>query len=466
MRCKVAQALSPLQPWTAQDQSKKFPKTNYYILHLAIADGLFLVGLTFFIPVAIKHYWSMGALACKIHLTTCAIGQFTSSFLLTIMAADRYYSVNVPFPRVQLTDQRGTLIAKVVSISAWFFAAILTTPIFILGTTVPNRIHGRPMCEIVWMASHSENHTAPFIIQPHIYTYYCVFFSFVLPLICIAAAYIGLLLKLRRRDSPRRSITANNSTRKQESKNTKVRIKVSDRHATVVVLTCPSSSTVPLDVPSPQYTLDVPFSPPHSTRWMSPFPLPTVPLDVPFPVTLDVVPSAQSRWMPHSPLIQVSRLVLALIAVYVICWLPHWACQLSLINSSAPSEADPAHGTLVVVIFLFTHYLTCLNSALNPILYSWYNKSVRRNFFNTLAFRREPTFTAGAVTVGGLKSRVGVVDVELRELRPRTPEEDDSRIEVEGGDAKSLLRRLSSRRKPGDENKKINFELPSANGTK
>lgn len=70
--------------------SKMQTVTNMYILNLAIADEMFLIGLVFLITTFIYKYWMFGRLLCKIYMTITSINQFTSSLLLTVMSADRY----------------------------------------------------------------------------------------------------------------------------------------------------------------------------------------------------------------------------------------------------------------------------------------------------------------------------------------------------------------------------------------
>lgn len=70
--------------------SKMQTVTNMYILNLALADEMFLVGLPFLIATLTYKYWAFGWLMCKVYMTITSINQFTSSLLLTVMSADRY----------------------------------------------------------------------------------------------------------------------------------------------------------------------------------------------------------------------------------------------------------------------------------------------------------------------------------------------------------------------------------------
>jgi somatostatin receptor 2 len=76
--------------------SKMQTVTNMYILNLALADEMFLIGLPFLIVTLIFKQWIFGNLMCKIYMTTTSINQFTSSLLLTVMSADRFVAVVHP----------------------------------------------------------------------------------------------------------------------------------------------------------------------------------------------------------------------------------------------------------------------------------------------------------------------------------------------------------------------------------
>lgn len=70
--------------------------TNIYILNLAIADELFMLGLPFLaMQVALVH-WPFGKAICQVVMTVDGINQFTSIFCLTVMSTDCYLAVIHP----------------------------------------------------------------------------------------------------------------------------------------------------------------------------------------------------------------------------------------------------------------------------------------------------------------------------------------------------------------------------------
>lgn len=110
---------------------------------------------------------------------------------------------------------------------------------------------------------------------------------------------------------------------------------------------------------------------------------------------------------------RVTRLVLTVIAVYVVCWLPYWSFQAHIVFNDIDIR-DPA---LVLVFNGFT-VLSFANSTLNPFLYAFLSDNFRKSFAKafkcvsnmeanksvcneTSIFpRTSQTYTRGAVSAG------------------------------------------------------------------
>ncbi|KAL3877881.1 hypothetical protein ACJMK2_035525 [Sinanodonta woodiana] len=89
---------------------------------------------------------------------------------------------------------------------------------------------------------------------------------------------------------------------------------------------------------------------------------------------------------------KVTKMVLAVISVYVICWLPYWGFQVNLTltpNSHRPSAWQ---------IYLFNGFtvLTCANSMLNPLLYAFLSENFRKSFLK--AFKCSKSVEIGKST--------------------------------------------------------------------
>ena len=93
--------------------------TNTYILHLAMADECFLVGIPFLIVTMFMREWPFGTTMCKIYFTTTSINQITSSLFLMVLSADRYIAVCHPISSPRL--RTGTIAKVTRSISIQTF---------------------------------------------------------------------------------------------------------------------------------------------------------------------------------------------------------------------------------------------------------------------------------------------------------------------------------------------------------
>ncbi|XP_026025990.1 somatostatin-like receptor F_48D10.1 isoform X2 [Astatotilapia calliptera] len=83
--------------------------TNIYILNLAMADELYIVGLPFLTTQNVLSYWPFGSFLCRVVMTADSMNQFTSIFCLTVMSIDRYLAVVHP---IRSTKWRHPRIAK------------------------------------------------------------------------------------------------------------------------------------------------------------------------------------------------------------------------------------------------------------------------------------------------------------------------------------------------------------------
>ncbi|XP_070525015.1 somatostatin receptor type 2 [Cardiocondyla obscurior] len=73
---------------------------------------------------------------------------------------------------------------------------------------------------------------------------------------------------------------------------------------------------------------------------------------------------------------KVTRMVLTVITVYIICWLPYWVTQLALIFTP-PRQCQTK---LSITSFLLAGFLSYSNSAVNPILYAFLSDNFKKSF--------------------------------------------------------------------------------------
>ncbi|XP_065272108.1 somatostatin receptor type 2 [Emys orbicularis] len=158
--------------------------TNIYILNLAIADELFMLGLPFLaMQVALVH-WPFGRAICRIVMTVDGINQFTSIFCLTVMSIDRYLAVVHP---IKSAKWRRPRTAKMINVAVWGVSLLVIMPIMIYAGI--QNTHGRSSCTIIWPGKSSAWYTG-FII-------YTFSLGFLVPLTIICLCYLFIIIKVK-----------------------------------------------------------------------------------------------------------------------------------------------------------------------------------------------------------------------------------------------------------------------------
>lgn len=104
--------------------------TNIYILNLAVADELYIIGLPFLTTQNVLSYWPFGSFLCRMVMAVDSMNQFTSIFCLTVMSIDRYMAVVHP---ISSTKWRHPRVAKVVSAAVWAMSSIVVLPVVIFS---------------------------------------------------------------------------------------------------------------------------------------------------------------------------------------------------------------------------------------------------------------------------------------------------------------------------------------------
>ncbi|XP_078610567.1 somatostatin receptor type 2-like [Branchiostoma floridae x Branchiostoma japonicum] len=162
--------------------------TNIYIMNLAMADVLFMMGIPFLAASFALRNWPFGTVMCKIVLSLDAINMFSSVFNLTVMSVDRYLAVVHP---VKSADFRRPRIAKVVNVCVWVASIIVISPVIVVAKPTEQQ-DGSYACNLHW--SDSEDGMAFWSTAFIAYTFVI---GFVAPLIIIAVCYTLLLRKVK-----------------------------------------------------------------------------------------------------------------------------------------------------------------------------------------------------------------------------------------------------------------------------
>ncbi|XP_031735904.1 somatostatin receptor type 5-like [Anarrhichthys ocellatus] len=310
--------------------------TNIYILNLAIADELFMLGLPFLAAQNALLSWPFGSLMCRVVMTVDAINQFTSIFCLTVMSVDRYLAVVHP---IRSFWWRRPRVAKAISATVWAGSFVVVLPVVVFADVLKDDGN----CSIVWPEP-AEVWKTSFIVYTCTVGFFC-------PLLVICLCYLLIVIKVR--SVGKRAQATSSRRRKSERK--------------------------------------------------------------------------------------ITRMVVVVVAVFVLCWLPFYA--LNIVNLLVVLPGD-FRG-----LYFFVVVLSYANSCANPILYGFLSDNFKRGFRKALfgASRRvknndraqRPTEEWGGIVLQAQKSED---DVQRRERGGQEEEE----INGTGGDVRmSEIRKTS-----------------------
>uniref|UniRef100_A0A674BI97 Somatostatin receptor type 5-like n=1 Tax=Salmo trutta TaxID=8032 RepID=A0A674BI97_SALTR len=179
--------------------------TNIYILNLAIADELFMLGLPFLAVQNALLSWPFGSLMCRVVMTVDAINQFTAIFCLTVMSIDRYLAVVHP---IRSSWWRRPHVAKAVNATVWAVSFVVVLPVVVFADVLEDDGN----CSIVWPEP-AEVWKASFIV----YTCTVGFFG---PLLVICLCYLLIVIKVR--NAGKRARPTSSQRRKSERKITRM----------------------------------------------------------------------------------------------------------------------------------------------------------------------------------------------------------------------------------------------------
>ncbi|CAL8331883.1 unnamed protein product [Lota lota] len=179
--------------------------TNIYILNLAIADELFMLGLPFLAAQNALLSWPFGTLVCRVVMTVDAINQFTSTFCLTVMSIDRYLAVVHP---IRSAGWRRPRVARTVNGTVWAVSFVVVLPVVVFADVLKDDGN----CSIVWPEP-AEVWKASFIV-------YTSTVGFLCPLLVICLCYLLIVVKVR--SSGKRVRITSSRRRKSERKITRM----------------------------------------------------------------------------------------------------------------------------------------------------------------------------------------------------------------------------------------------------
>ncbi|XP_054891194.1 somatostatin receptor type 5-like [Poeciliopsis prolifica] len=156
--------------------------TNMYILNLAVADELYILGIPLIGTNSALSYWPFGNFLCKVSMTADGMSQFASTFCLTLMSIDRFLAVVYP---IRSARWRKPQVAKILNGLVWVISFLMVLPLTIFSD-VQEKFH---TCNISW-PDPSETWSLAFIL----YTSIMGFFG---PLIVITLCYLIIVIKVK-----------------------------------------------------------------------------------------------------------------------------------------------------------------------------------------------------------------------------------------------------------------------------
>ncbi|XP_067390217.1 somatostatin receptor type 5 [Emydura macquarii macquarii] len=180
--CAIGLSGNTLVIYVVLRYAKMKTVTNIYILNLAVADVLFMLGLPFLATQNAISYWPFGSFCCRLVMTVDGINQFTSIFCLTVMSMDRYLAVVHP---LKSTKWRRPRVAKLISTTVWTVSFLVVLPLIIFSDV--QELH--QTCNMIWPEP-VNIWSAAFII----YTSVLGFFG---PLLVICLCYLLIVIKVK-----------------------------------------------------------------------------------------------------------------------------------------------------------------------------------------------------------------------------------------------------------------------------
>lgn len=156
--------------------------TNIYILNLAVADELYILGIPFIGTNSMLSYWPYGEAVCKISMTADTMSQFASTFSLTLMSIDRFLFVVYP---VRSAKWRKPTLAKIISGIVWVVSTVIVLPVIIFSSVQEDF----NTCNISWPEPHH--------VWSAVFILYTSILSFFGPLVVICLCYLFIVIKVK-----------------------------------------------------------------------------------------------------------------------------------------------------------------------------------------------------------------------------------------------------------------------------
>ncbi|KYN34595.1 Octopamine receptor beta-1R [Trachymyrmex septentrionalis] len=308
--------------------------TNYFVVSLALADMLVaLFAMTFNASVELFGRWLFGYFMCDVWNSLDVFFSTVSILHLCCISVDRYYAIVQPldYPLIMTNVRLGTMLSVV-----WCFPTVMSfLPIFAGWYTTNEHLEYR------------RNYPDVCVFQVNkFYAVVSSSVSFWVPGIIMIAMYYKIYREADRqermlyRHAARRQPPLDNNTCHEESK---VAAALLNKHLQINGISAGLTSLPTVDQSSPE-------------------PQPEEP------------PITSSSKMKRER--KAARTLGIIMSAFLACWLPFflWYIITALCDSCESGEV------VVAVVFWVGYF----NSALNPLIYAYFNREFRAAFRKTL----------------------------------------------------------------------------------
>ncbi|XP_041050337.1 melanin-concentrating hormone receptor 1-like [Carcharodon carcharias] len=175
--------------------------SDIYVLSLAIADLLFLLGMPFTIHQLVgDRHWVFGQFMCKAVTVLDVTNQLTTVGIITVLCVDRYIAIVYP-----TTEKRTICRTVLVNTLVWLGSLLLTAPVMLYSRTI--QMGGSEICALDLPSGTNDMYW---------YTLYQSILGFIIPLIIIGTFYSMTLFhvfKSLRRVGRKQSVQAKRVTK-------------------------------------------------------------------------------------------------------------------------------------------------------------------------------------------------------------------------------------------------------------
>uniref|UniRef100_A0A8C4QS29 G-protein coupled receptors family 1 profile domain-containing protein n=1 Tax=Eptatretus burgeri TaxID=7764 RepID=A0A8C4QS29_EPTBU len=159
--------------------------SEIYMLHLALADLLFVLTLPFWVSYFESSQWNFGKTGCKLIYSLTSINFYSSIFLLCSISLDRYLAI---VHAIKLHSCRKTSIIQIICATVWILSLLFSLPDIIVSSSYQHE--NRTVCELVYSHMNADKMRLTNRIMLHV-------LAFIIPLLFMFFCYSNIIITLR-----------------------------------------------------------------------------------------------------------------------------------------------------------------------------------------------------------------------------------------------------------------------------